>query len=132
MDVTRESENIHQLQLGRSQRGLAPSGLPSGQRSVPVTTVHGVKGETHDVTIFVCPDTNAEHCPSTIWWSQDEKEREERRIAYVAMTRTQGDLILCVSDDCYGRLCESRKPFVDSFECMTVDEFVDRTGKSVS
>jgi len=91
---------------------------------VPVKTVHGVKGETHDVTIFVCPDTrDKRYCPSTVWWSEDERDREERRIAYVAMTRTQGDLILCVSDAIYQRLNESRGKFLESFECMTAAEF---------
>jgi len=32
---------------------------------------------------------------------------EERRIAYVAMTRTQGDLIVCVSGESYKRLLAS-------------------------
>lgn len=91
---------------------------------IPVQTVHGVKGETHDVTIFVCPDKQAKYCPSIVWWSADEKNCEEKRIAYVAMTRSQGDLILCVSDNCYQRLCISRKPFVEDFRCMTVDEYV--------
>ena len=92
---------------------------------VPVQTVHGVKGETHDVTIFVCPDAKKAHyCPSAVWWSDDVKGREERRIAYVAMTRTQGDLIVLVSNNCYQRLCTTRKSFVESFECMTVSEYV--------
>jgi superfamily I DNA/RNA helicase len=98
---------------------------------VPVMTVHGVKGETHDITVFVCPDnTGSNHCPSTIWWSADEKDREEKRIAYVAMTRTQGDLILLVSDNCFERLRISRRPFVESFECLTVDEFIAEFAQS--
>jgi DNA helicase-2/ATP-dependent DNA helicase PcrA len=98
----------------------------SGQAlaGIPVQTVHSVKGETHDLTIFVCPVTKATHCPSAVWWSTDDKDREERRIAYVAMTRTQGDLIICVSESCYGRLAASRPAFVASFESMTVAEFV--------
>jgi hypothetical protein len=91
---------------------------------IQVQTVHGVKGETHDVTVFVCPTTKADHCPSTVWWSTDHKHREEKRIAYVAMTRTQGDLIICVSEACYKRLAASRAAFVGSFECMTVAECV--------
>jgi DNA helicase-2/ATP-dependent DNA helicase PcrA len=97
---------------------------------VPINTVHGVKGETHDVTIFVCPDTTrADRCPSVVWWSADEQIREERRIAYVAMTRTQGDLIVCVSEACYHRLCTSRKAFVENFECMSVDEYVTMSNR---
>ena len=81
--------------------------LPSATRDIstvmdtPVQTVHSVKGETHDITVFVCPDSDARHCPSAVWWSTDEKNREEKRIAYVAMTRTRGTLILCVSEAIY-------------------------------
>lgn len=91
-----------------------------------VQTVHGVKGETHDVTIFVCsPSIRADRCPSVIWWSADAKDREEKRIAYVALTRTQGDLIVCVTEDCYSRLVTLRPQFIADFKCLTVDEFVE-------
>lgn len=107
---------------------------PGAQREnhsdVPVSTVHGVKGETHDVTILVCPNASAAKCPSAVWWSEKEKDREEKRIAYVAMTRTQGDLILCVSHASLGRLSSKRPEFVAGFECMTVDEFTRMMGKS--
>jgi len=102
---------------------------PPGLADVPVGTVHSVKGETHDITVFVCPKTSQAHCPSVVWWSADDKDREEKRIAYVATTRTQGHLIVCVSEDCYTRLCASREGFVESFECMTVDECVAAMGQ---
>lgn len=91
---------------------------------VPVQTVHGVKGETHDVTLFICPHTGKTRCPSFVWWSSEEKHREERRIAYVALTRSQGDLIVCVSEMCYERLQTSRQAFIGSFKCMTTEEFI--------
>jgi len=95
-------------------------------------TVHGVKGETHDITVFACPEsTKATRCPSAVWWSTDEKDREEKRIAYVAMTRTRGDLILCVSDACYRRLAVAHPEFVASFECMTVAECVTALGNKI-
>jgi|CXWL01.1.fsa_nt_gi DNA helicase-2/ATP-dependent DNA helicase PcrA len=91
---------------------------------VPVRTVHGVKGETHDVTIFVCPHPDQKaRCPSILWWEVNDKAREEKRIAYVAMTRSQGDLVVCVSDETYQRLRTNRVEFVESFECMTADEY---------
>jgi DNA helicase-2/ATP-dependent DNA helicase PcrA len=99
----------------------------------PVQTVHGVKGETHDVTVFVCPPTpKADHCPSTLWWSANDKDREERRIAYVAMTRTRGDLVVCVSESCYKRLAASRAAFVASFECVSVAEYVVSQGQEAA
>ncbi|MFL6313101.1 MAG: UvrD-helicase domain-containing protein [Terriglobales bacterium] len=107
------------------QMDCAESTLPR----VAAQTVHGVKGETHDTTVFVCPPpANAGHCPSKIWWSVEDQDREEKRIAYVAMTRTQGDLIVCVSKDCYKRLADKRPEFVASFSCMTVTEFIIFSG----
>jgi DNA helicase II / ATP-dependent DNA helicase PcrA len=92
--------------------------------NISIQTVHSVKGQTHDVTIFVCPPTNrSDHCPSVIWWSQNDKDREEKRIAYVAMTRTQGDLVFCVSEPCFQRLSNNHPQFVESFDCMTVDNY---------
>lgn len=108
-------------QLGTDDRTLS---------GIEVQTVHSVKGETHDVTIFVCPTTGkAEHCPSAMWWSPDEKDREERRIAYVAMTRTNGDLLFCVSEACYKRLLAKRAAFVGSFNCLTVTECIALLGR---
>jgi DNA helicase II / ATP-dependent DNA helicase PcrA len=92
---------------------------------VPVQTVHAVKGETHDLTVLVCPPPkSSKRCPSAVWWSDDLEDQEEKRIAYVAMTRSQSELILCVSDACYARLATSRHQFVASFECMTIDEYI--------
>ena len=96
---------------------------------VPVQTVHGVKGETHDTTVVVCPPiATAAHCPSVIWWSSAERDREEKRIAYVAMTRSRDNLIVCVSDACYQRLTDKHPGFVASFECMSVDEYAAGLG----
>lgn len=92
---------------------------------VPVQTVHRVKGETHDVTVLVCPPTGANLCPSLVWWSSEKKHREEKRIAYVALTRSQRDVIVCVSVKCYERLCDKRQAFIESFQCMTTDGFID-------
>ena len=102
-----------------------PNNCPRAHRTsvIPILTVHGVKGETHDVTIFVCPPEKPARCPSVVWWSSADKDLEERRIAYVAMTRTRGDLVLCVEDSCYERLVETRPEFVACFKVVTLDEY---------
>ena len=100
------------------------SGLLEG-RSVAVQTIHAVKGETHDLTVFVCPDQSQErHCPSAVWWSDAATNREERRIAFVAVTRTRGDLIVCVSQKSFARLQTCRTEFFQSFEQMSINDFI--------
>jgi DNA helicase-2/ATP-dependent DNA helicase PcrA len=92
---------------------------------VAVLTVHGVKGETHDLTVFVCADVNQpDRCPSVVWWSAATENQEERRIAFVAVTRTRGDLIVCVSDQCFARLQDTRVLFFESFERMSINDFL--------
>lgn len=97
-----------------------------GGTIVPIQTVHAVKGETHDLTVFVCPEpSKSDRCPSTAWWSTDDQSREEKRIAYVAMTRTRRDLIICVSQSTYERLVKLRPGFVEKFECLSLDDCID-------
>ena len=92
---------------------------------VPVQTVHAVKGQTHDLTVFVSPEpSKEERCPSVVWWSGEESDAEERRIVFVAVTRTRGDLIVCVTEQCLDRLRNSRVDFVNAFECMSIQEFI--------
>jgi DNA helicase-2/ATP-dependent DNA helicase PcrA len=104
---------------------VKPSTMEPPFCPVLVQTVHAVKGQTHDMTVFVCPDaTNENLCPSVIWWSDKDSDAEERRIAFVAVTRTQGDLIVCISESSLVRLQSNRPNFVKAFECMSVQEFI--------
>lgn len=88
--------------------------------SFSIETVHAVKGQTHDITIVVWPETKPLKCPSKTWWSSNADEREERRIAYVAMTRAKGALILCVPAASHARLLSAQQNFCDSFMRSTV------------
>ena len=49
-------------------------------------------------------------------------------MAYVAVTRSRGDLVLCVDEPAYARLCDARPEFVERFECLTVDGFESGAG----
>jgi superfamily I DNA/RNA helicase len=95
---------------------------------IPIVTVHAVKGETHDVTVFVVPPTAkkaaAEKCPSVVWWSDVEEDKEERRIAYVALTRSRGDVIFCVDEPAYDRLRKSQPAFIERFKCVSAADFL--------
>jgi len=63
-------------------------------------------------------------CPSAAWWPPDGEDHEEKRIAYVAMTRTRGDVVCASSGDCFRRLSVDRASFVGALESMTVDECI--------
>jgi DNA helicase-2/ATP-dependent DNA helicase PcrA len=107
---------------------LPPAGAQaSAFGDVPVLTVHAVKGETHDVSIVVAQPTSGrngdEKCPSAVWWPTDRASYEERRVAYVAFTRTRGDLVVCVDETAFERLRALQPDFVAGFECTTVAEF---------
>ncbi|MBN1153213.1 MAG: ATP-dependent helicase [Dehalococcoidia bacterium] len=101
---------------------------PDGQTDLPqgisFQSVHAVKGETHDATILVCPEpARNRKCPSEIWWSASDTDREEKRIAYVAMTRTRGDLVVCVAKRTLENLSEAQPSFVTSFQVFDAGSF---------
>ena len=111
--------------LETRQKYLANNARGQDGGSVTIQTIHAVKGETHDLTVLVCPEPRQQsQCPSVVWWSDAAAVREERRIAFVAVTRTRGDLIVCVSRKSFARLQTNRKEFFDSFEQMAIDEFI--------
>jgi hypothetical protein len=94
-------------------------------RGVPATTVHAIKGETHDCTILVVKDEDSgARMPSNSWWSTSLNGREERRIAYVAMTRAKGSLIVWMGPNSYDDLVIRRPGFVGSFENLGLAEAI--------
>lgn len=92
--------------------------IPQKNSDIPLLTVHGVKGETHDTTIFVCPPRRHKyHCPSDAWWNG-----EEQRIAYVAFTRSRENLYLLVSKTTAQNLKENHRDFYDCFEVKNIKD----------
>lgn len=91
------------------------------------STVHAVKGETHDTTILFVPRPDRYNpCPSGIWWSDEEQHAEERRIAYVAATRARETFILCVHRQTFEALHEMQPDFVATMECVELGDLVQR------
>lgn len=110
-----------------------PDVVSDGLRGVPVQTVHSVKGETHDITIFVIPAISEraapQKCPSVLWWPNDQNNDEERRIAYVALTRSRNRLLLCMHEATFERLQRTRPEFIAAFNCCNVADFMNRAAR---
>lgn len=50
-------------------------------------TIHGAKGETHEITVLFVPKSKKGRCPATTWFSGDVDHAEERRVGFVAVSR---------------------------------------------
>ena len=98
--------------------------MPVG-RLLDVDTVHAIKGQTHQTTIFFVPHVaKVTECISAVWWSSNPSEEEERRVAYVATTRPEEWFILCVDADCAARLENAQPAFHALFEKRTVKQLL--------
>jgi DNA helicase-2/ATP-dependent DNA helicase PcrA len=82
-----------------------------------VTTIHKVKGTEFDtVVLFVRkPHKTQAPCPSTEWWS-DASSTEEKRIAFVAVSRAKQHLILCVHKTTHEAFKSVRPEFLAFFD----------------
>ena len=87
------------------------------QQQLEIKTVHGAKGETHHTTIYYVPKPRRDDaCPSALWWCGSTEAEEERRIAFVAVTRARKNFVLCVHRSSYGALQERRPEFTKLFQ----------------
>lgn len=82
-----------------------------------VATIHKVKGAEFDtVVLFVRkPHKSQAPCPSTEWWS-DAGNNEEKRIAFVAVSRAKQHLILCIHKATHQAFKATRPEFVALFD----------------
>ena len=89
-------------------------------------TIHSVKGQTHDATVLVIPPISRgkNRCPSDLWWSKELKDNEERRIAYVALTRSRKDFYLVVSKETAQNLENKQSAFFKCFEVKKTEDYI--------
>ncbi len=86
-----------------------------------ITTIHGVKGETHDVTVLFVPKTNKDQCPATTWWPACPEQKEERRVAFVATSRPRHLLVMCAHENTVDRMRKAHPDFVALFQEIALD-----------
>ncbi|MBI2265266.1 MAG: hypothetical protein HYU64_08855 [Armatimonadetes bacterium] len=90
-------------------------------RDFKITTIHGVKGETHDVTVLYVPKTGVEQCPAATWWPAKPDHKEERRVAFVATSRPRHLFVLCAHENTVDRLRKVHPDFVALFQEIALD-----------
>lgn len=81
-----------------------------------VSTVHQVKGAEFETVVFFNAKPAAKSpCISTEWWKADG-DGEERRIAFVAVSRAKQNLVLCIHKTSYESLKATQPAFLNLFE----------------
>jgi DNA helicase-2/ATP-dependent DNA helicase PcrA len=82
-----------------------------------VTTIHKVKGAEFDTVVVFAkkPHKTQAPCPSKEWWSESDKN-EEKRIAFVAVSRAKQHLILCVHTETHEALKTTQPAFLELFD----------------
>jgi DNA helicase-2/ATP-dependent DNA helicase PcrA len=82
-----------------------------------VVTIHKVKGAEFDTVVLFVRKPHKTHarCPSIEWWA-DDNGAEERRIAFVAVSRAKQHLILCIHRTTHDALKAARPEFLALFD----------------
>jgi DNA helicase-2/ATP-dependent DNA helicase PcrA len=88
---------------------------PIWQLKDTISTIHKVKGAEFDTVVFFVPKTAKNKCPSIQWWSDDDGG-EERRIAFVAVSRAKQRFVLCLHSTVYDALKQNRPDFIKCFD----------------
>jgi len=81
-----------------------------------VTTIHKVKGAEYDTVLIFArkPHKSQAPCPSVEWWPV-AGDTEERRIAFVAVSRAKQHLILCIHKATHEAFKSTRPEFLALF-----------------
>lgn len=122
-DRKRLSSKFHVSQKkGNAKRNLIKNycSNPGYGDRTKITTIHQVKGEGFDCVVLFVPKPHASNspCPSKEWWS--EPPCEERRVAFVAISRAKKTFILCIHKESYTELARNVPEFVGLFELINL------------
>jgi len=87
------------------------------QPTATVTTVHKVKGAEFDTVVLFVRKPHKIHapCPSIEWWS-GANGAEEKRIAFVAVSRAKQHFVLCVHSSTHEELKREHPEFLALFD----------------
>jgi DNA helicase-2/ATP-dependent DNA helicase PcrA len=89
--------------------------LPAG---AVIKNIHEVKGTEYDlVAVYVPNSSKPSDCISGQWWIANS---EERRIAFVAASRSKRTLALIVHTATFNRLSSTRSDFLSCFEIVPI------------
>jgi DNA helicase II / ATP-dependent DNA helicase PcrA len=84
-----------------------------------ISTIHKVKGAEFDTVVFSVLKTAKNKCPS-IQWRPDDNGGEERRIAFVAVSRAKQRFVLCLHSTVYDALKKSRPDFIKCLDATVL------------
>ena len=95
-----------------------PQSNPVWENKFCPVTIHRAKGAEFSAVILFCPKPHASlaPCPSTEWWQASPSE--EKRIAYVAVTRAEENLIICIHEETYQELQSNHPEFLSLFSVL--------------
>lgn len=125
------ADDLSVLLLGKKVKGLRgpATALQGGVKmsecigrtaglEIRARTVHQVKGETHEETVFYVPPHAPKACPSAKWWEADQSTTEDGRIAFVASTRPRSTFVLLLPTESWERVRGVRPNFAGAVEVI--------------
>lgn len=131
IDDSTTIKNIHDLLLDELIHPERPSDVPF----VRVTSLHGSKGiEAHLVIVMSCVQGIIPRIPDEDYSIHEEKqhEAEQRRLFYVAVTRTKHELVLSSFSRIPWNIAQQHKiPLPNSQNTVRTSDFISRDLSSI-